>query len=143
MAPPSPRSRRCARWPSAPKRTLAYFWADQGDHLSQALDLSKRAAELEPDNGPIADTYGWVYFRMGRIKEALPYLQRAALLTNNDPVVLQHLGDVYLKLGLERDAIVTWRRALKNDPGNRDLAGRIDAALAQANDAHLRYAPNK
>jgi len=120
---------------------LAYFWADQGNHLPEALALSRRAAELDPDNGPILDTWGWVYFQMGQAKDALPYLQRAAFMTNNDPVVLQHVGDAYLKLGLRREAIATWTRALEKDPRNGDLANRIDAALAQAKNAHSRSAP--
>jgi len=119
---------------------LAYFWADQGHHLPEALALSRRAAELDPDNGPILDTWGWVYFQMGQAKDALPYLQRAAFMTNNDPVVLQHVGDAYLKLGLRREAIATWTRALEKDPRNGDLANRIDATLAQAKNAHLRSA---
>jgi tetratricopeptide (TPR) repeat protein len=121
---------------------LAFFWADQGSHLPEALALSTRAAELDPGNGPIQDTEGWTYFQMGRAKDALPYLQRAAIMTNNDPVVLQHIGDAYLKLGLRREAIETWTRALKKDPRNGDLANRIDAAQAQANNAHSRSAPN-
>ena len=112
-------------------------------HLEPAAEARSRASELDPDNGLIADTCGWVYFRLDRIADALPYLQEAALLTNNDPVVLQHLGDTYLKRDRRRDEIATWRRALEQDPGNRDLAARIDAALAQANDAHLRSAPTK
>ena len=132
------------RYPDNPElmNELAYFWADQGQHLPEALALSRRAATLDPDNGPILDTWGWVYFQMGQVKDALPYLQRAAFMTNNDPVVLQHVGDAYLKLGLRREAIATWTRALEKDPRNGDLANRIDAALAQAKNAHLRSAPN-
>jgi tetratricopeptide (TPR) repeat protein len=132
------------KYPDNPElmNELAYFWADQGRHLPEALALSRRAAELDPDNGPILDTWGWVYFQMGQAKDALPYLQRAAFMTNNDPVVLQHVGDAYLKLGLRREAIATWTRALEKDPRNGDLANRIDAALAQAKNAHLRSAPN-
>ncbi len=121
---------------------LAYFWADHGQHLPEALALGKRAAQLDPENGPIQDTCGWVYFKMGQVKDALPYLQRAALMTNNDPVVLQHVGDACLKLGLRREAIATWSRALGKDPHNGDLANRINAAQAQAKNAHLRSAPN-
>ena len=121
---------------------LAYFWADQGSHLPEALALSQRAAAIDPDNGPILDTWGWVYFQMGQVKDALPYLQRAAFMTNNDPVVLQHVGDAYLKLGLRREAIDTWSRALEKDPRNGDLAHRIDAAQAQAKNVHSRSAPN-
>ena len=120
---------------------LAYFWAEEGTHLTEALALSKRAAELDPENGPIQDTRGWVSFQMGDAKDALPFLQRAAILTNNDPVVLQHLGDTYLKLGLRSDAIATWRLGLEKAPRNGDLANRIDAALAQAKNAHTRSAP--
>jgi len=122
---------------------LAYFWADRQDHLSEALTLSKHAVALSPDSGAIQDTCGWVYFKMGRTKDALPYLQRAALLTDNDPVVLQHLGDAYLKLGRRREAIAAWRSALEKDHGNHDLTNRIDAALAQATNAHTRSAPSK
>jgi tetratricopeptide (TPR) repeat protein len=120
---------------------LAYFWAEQGSHLPEALALSQRADSLEPDNGQIIDTYGWVYFQMGQIKDSLPYLQRAAVMTNNDPVVLQHVGDAYLKLGLRREAIATWARALEKDPHNGDLISRIAAAEAQATNVHLRSAP--
>ncbi len=120
---------------------LAYSWADQGTHLPEALALSQRAATLEPNNGPILDTWGWIYFQMGQPKDALPYLQRAAVMTNNDPVVLQHVGDTYLKLGLRREAIAAWTRALEKDPRNGDLANRIDAAQAQAKNVHLRSAP--
>ncbi len=119
---------------------LAYFWADAGTHLPQALALSTRALELDPTNGAIQDTRGWVYFQMGNAKDALPYLQRAAFLTNNDPVVLQHVGDAYLKLGRRSEAIAAWRQALGKDPANHDLTRRIDAALAQANNAQPRSA---
>jgi tetratricopeptide (TPR) repeat protein len=131
------------RFPDNPElmNELAFFWADHGNHLPEALALSRRAAALEPDNGPILDTWGWVYFQMGQAKDALPYLQRAAFMTNNDPVVLQHVGDAYLKLGLRREAIATWTRALEKDPRNGDLANRIDAAQAQAKNAHSRSAP--
>jgi len=132
-----------SKYPDDPSlmNELAYFWADEGSHLPEALALSRRAAALDPDNGPILDTWGWVYFQMDHVKDALPYLQRAAFLTNNDPVVLQHIGDAYLKLGLRREAIAVWSHALEKDPHNGDLANRIDAAKAQANNAHLRSAP--
>jgi tetratricopeptide (TPR) repeat protein len=131
------------KYPDNPElmNELAYLWADSGSHLQEALALSSRAAEIDPDNGPIQDTRGWVYYRMGQPKDALPYLQRAAFMTNNDPVVLQHVGDAYLKLGLRREAIATWIQALRKDPRNGELTNRIDAALAQAKNVHSRSAP--
>jgi predicted negative regulator of RcsB-dependent stress response len=78
---------------------------------------------------------------MGKANEALPYLQRAAVMTDNDPVVLQHVGDALLKLGHRHEALDAWRRGLKKDPTNHDLATRIIAAQAQANHAYPRSAP--
>ena len=112
------------------------------DDRQEARDLFCQIVVLDPDNGPILGTLGWVYFQMGRPKDALPYLQRAAIMTNNDPVVLQHVGDACLKLGLGREAVAAWTRALEKDPRNGDLANRMDAILAQAKNAHLRSAPN-
>jgi tetratricopeptide (TPR) repeat protein len=120
---------------------LAYSWTDHGIHLDEALALSERAARLDPDNGAIQDTWGWVYFKLGKIEDALPYLQRAAIMTDNDPVVLEHVGDALLKLGHRREAVEAWRRALRKDPANRDLATRIIAAQAPANHAYSRSAP--
>ncbi|MEI9997847.1 MAG: tetratricopeptide repeat protein [Verrucomicrobiota bacterium] len=120
---------------------LAYFWAEEGHHLDEALALSRRAGTLEPDNGPILDTCGWVYYQMGQPKDALPYLQRAAFMTNNDPVVLQHVGDAYWKLGERREALAAWTHALEKDPHNGDLTSRIESAEAQAKNAHSRSAP--
>jgi tetratricopeptide (TPR) repeat protein len=122
---------------------LAFSWTESGVHLPEALALSKRAAQLDPQNGAIEDTLGWAYFKTGEINDALPYLQRAAILTKNDPVVLQHVGDAWLKLGHGREAIAAWRLALEKDPGNDALTTRITAALAQANHAHSRSAPSK
>jgi tetratricopeptide (TPR) repeat protein len=120
---------------------LAYSWADHGERLPDALALSQRAAKLDPDNGAIQDTCGWVYFKMGKANEALPYLQRAAVMTDNDPVVLQHVGDALLKLGHRHEALDAWRLGLKKDPANHDLATRIIAVQAQANHAYPRSAP--
>ncbi len=121
---------------------LAFSWADRGDHLGDALALAQRAEKLDPKNGAIEDTCGWIYFKMGKVNDALPYLQRAAVMTNNDPVVVQHLGDALLKVGRRREAIAAWRHGLAADPSNHELIIRIDAAMAQANHANSRSAPN-
>ncbi len=127
---------------SALMNELAYLWADHGEHLDEALVLGQQAAKLDPDNGAIQDTCGWIYFKMGKANEALPYLQRAAVMTDNDPVVLQHVGDALWKLGHRHEALDAWRLGLQKDPTNHDLATRIIAVQAQATHAYPRSAPN-
>jgi predicted Zn-dependent protease len=121
---------------------LAFCWADRGERLDEALALAQRAEKIDAKNGAIEDTCGWIYFKMGKVNDALPYLQRAAVMTNNDPVVVQHLGDALLKVGRRREALAAWRHGLIVDPSNHDLITRIAAAMAQANHAYSRSAPN-
>ena len=90
---------------------LGYAWADQGVNLEESLRLIRKAASLEPDDGYIADSLGWVLYRMGRYKEAVPPLERAAQLLPYDPVINDHLGDAYWKAGRKLEARFQWSRA--------------------------------
>jgi len=45
--------------------------------LPEALKLINKALEQEPENGAYVDSLGWVYFKQGRIKEAIEQLERA------------------------------------------------------------------
>ncbi|MCG3148498.1 MAG: Beta-barrel assembly-enhancing protease [Verrucomicrobiae bacterium] len=115
---------------------LGYMWADKGLHLTEALTHIQKAVELDPDNGAYLDSLGWVKFKLGRVEEALPHLQRAIELLENDKdrppedrledaVVYDHLAEVQLRLGRIADAIQTWKRALALDPGNKEIAAKL------------------
>lgn len=90
---------------------LGYSWADQGKNLQQSLDMIRRAVEAEPNNGFIADSLGWVYYRLGNYDQALGYLEKAVQLEPYDAVINDHLGDVYWKLGRKLEARYQWQRA--------------------------------
>ncbi len=92
---------------------VGYTWADRKVHLDKALEYIRRAVKLKPDNGYIRDSLGWVYFRLGRLKEARKELEKANHLSPDDPAILEHLGDVYLALGRSGDALHAYRRALE------------------------------
>jgi tetratricopeptide (TPR) repeat protein len=109
---------------------LGYMWADKGVHLDESMQLIQKALKLEPDNGAYLDSLGWVLYRMGRYEEALPNLRRAVTLLKKedeqeDSTVLNHLAEVLLKLGKRDEAVDVWRRALKVDPDNKDIAGKL------------------
>ncbi len=92
---------------------VGYTWADRKVHLDKALEYIQRAVKLKPENGYIRDSLGWVYFRLGRLKEARIELEKAIRLSPDDPAILDHLGDVYLESGRSRDALRVYRRALE------------------------------
>jgi len=111
---------------------IGYTLTERGKpaDLREAEDLLARAVELRPDDGAIADSYGFCLLKLGRASEALAELRRADRLTPRDPVILSHLGDALLAAGKKEDALSAFRRALALLlPGSRR---RPSAAEAQA-----------
>ena len=107
---------------------LGYSWADQGVNLDQSLEMIERAASLEPGDGYIADSLGWVLYRMDQFEEAVPHIERAVQLQPYDPVINDHLGDAYWQTGRRLEARFQWERAL-NHAEEEDLKVQIDAKL--------------
>lgn len=108
---------------------LAYAWADQGINLPEALNLLLKAQSQQPDDGYIADSLGWVYYRMNRFEEGMPHLEKAVELLPYDPVVNDHLGDAYWQIGRKREARFQWQRA-GNFSKDEALTGQINDKLA-------------
>ncbi|MEM6811622.1 MAG: tetratricopeptide repeat protein [Pseudomonadota bacterium] len=93
---------------------LGYSWADQGIKLDQSLELIERAYRLKPDDGYIADSLGWVYYKLNEYDKAVEYLEKAVALLPYDPTINDHLGDAYWKVGRKNEARFQWSRALNN-----------------------------
>ena len=91
---------------------VGYTWADEGINLEQALKYIEQAVALEPEDGFIRDSLGWVYFRMGNIDQALKELEKAVELVDDDPVIREHLGDVYRQAGNSAQARIHYEKAL-------------------------------
>jgi tetratricopeptide (TPR) repeat protein len=77
---------------------VGYTWADQGINLEAALEYIMQAVALKPQDGFIRDSLGWVYFRLGKIDQALIELEHAVALEPEDPNIHEHLGDVYAEV---------------------------------------------
>lgn len=132
------------QWPNAEKDLLAalsfqpdqplvlnylgYAWADQGLHLDRALEMIRKAVQLQPSDGYITDSLGWVLYRMGHYDEAIPHLERAITLLPYDPVINDHLGDAYWQAGRKLEAKFQWKRA-KNNAEDADLIKDIEHKL--------------
>jgi tetratricopeptide (TPR) repeat protein len=70
------------------------------DHasLDRARDLT--SAFTSSDNGSLLDTSGWVRFKRGEYREALPILERASARAPDSKVIRYHLAMAELQLGL-------------------------------------------
>ncbi len=113
---------------------VGYTHTERGENLDQAEAMIKRALELQPEDGYITDSLGWVYYMRarplienGRIDEGRPLaeraireLRRADELAGGDPVISEHLGDAYLLLDQKERALELFREALELGPRSGD-----------------------
>lgn len=92
---------------------LGYTMAERGEDLETALKYVEKAHEINPTEGHILDSLGWVYFRMNKLDKALPLLLRANKLEENEPTILEHIGDIYFALKNKRQARDFYEKSLK------------------------------
>ena len=107
---------------------LGYSWVEQGVHLDQAREMIEKAVGQRPRDGFIADSMGWVLYRLGEYARAVVHLENAVALEPADPVINDHLGDGYWLVGRRQEAAFQWRRALDAGP-EPDLAAEIESKL--------------
>lgn len=101
---------------------LGYSLVERREKLDEALSMIRTAVLIEPENGAIVDSLGWVYFQLGKYDEAIVELERAAELEPVDPIVNDHLGDGLWAVGRKIEANFQWKRALSFDPTEEDAA---------------------
>ncbi len=70
---------------------LGYVLASSDKDLTRALMLSKRALDSTPDSAACLDTMGWVYFKLGLLKEAEGFLKKAQEKDGSSKEIADHL----------------------------------------------------
>jgi Flp pilus assembly protein TadD len=118
---------------------LGYAELDRGLNLVEAQKLIATAAKLRPDDGFIADSLGWAYYRTGQFAKAVTALEGAARQEPGDATINEHLGDAYWRAGRRIEARFRWRAASDLAPAPDQAAGLarkldfgLDVATAQA-----------
>jgi tetratricopeptide (TPR) repeat protein len=79
---------------------LAYTYAESALKLDEAEVLARRALSIEPEDGFVMDTLGWILFRQGRLKESVVLLEGAQRQQPKESIIAEHLGDVYIRYQL-------------------------------------------
>ena len=110
---------------------LAYSLADKKGDAKAALPLAEQAYKLTGQSATVADTLGWVHYKLGDHAAALPLLERAAKAAPTSADIQIHAAFVHAALGNLPAAKTYLDAALKLDPklGERadvkELQGRI------------------
>jgi len=99
---------------------LGYSFADRKIRLDEARTLIQKAVQLAPEDPFIADSLGWVEFRLGNTAEAIRILE-AAYKTRPDPEIGAHFGEVLWSVGQKDRAVAIWKESLLTDAENETL----------------------
>lgn len=110
---------------------LAWMLHQKGD--ARALDLAKRAHDAAPHYAEIADTYGWILVRMGKVPEGLAVLQSALANAPTNPDILYHTAFALQKSGDVARATKLVNEALKSksDFGSHAEAVQLARELSE------------
>ena len=92
---------------------LGYMLADRNVRLDEALEMIRKAVDMDPHNSAYLDSLGWVYFRMNRLDEAADNLKKSLERGSRDATVHEHLGDVYFGKENLKGAISQWEIAIR------------------------------
>jgi cellulose synthase operon protein C len=115
---------------------LAYLFAEEpgGKNLEKALSLAQAARKAQPESPEIADTLGWVYYKLGNHILAKDQLSFAISKQGNNPTMHYHLGMVYKALKQNKDAETSLKKAVSL-PGEFKEKALAQAALKEVTSA--------
>ncbi|WP_374075154.1 tetratricopeptide repeat protein [Bdellovibrio bacteriovorus] len=90
---------------------LAFTLAELNQHLPEAERLARRALELEPTDGYILDTLGWVLFKQKKFSESVQVLEKAYGYQSSASIIAEHLADAYSMQSMTEEAKAMYNKA--------------------------------
>jgi len=99
---------------------LGFTLADADRDLPEAEQLIQTARAAKPNDPAIADSWGWLQYRLGHLDQAAQVLS-GAWQAQKDADVGVHLGEVLWKLGHQQEAQRIFDDVRKLDPTNKSL----------------------
>ncbi|MDQ1389371.1 MAG: hypothetical protein QOF56_2825 [Acidobacteriaceae bacterium] len=106
---------------------LARLYADHGGSLSEALELAQQAKAQQTDDATVNDTLGWIYFKQGLYRSAVPVLEFAVAKNPGVAKFQFHLGMAYLATGQPAQAHIRLQTALQSGLTGEDARSAQEA----------------
>jgi len=105
----------------------AYYLAETGMDLKKAEDMARKVIEKEAKNDTFLDTYAWVLYKRGKLKDAKDIME-GIINRQSEPHAeyYEHLGFILRKSGNCDKAIEYWNLAIKSDSTKVDLIKEIE-----------------
>jgi tetratricopeptide (TPR) repeat protein len=121
---------------------LGYLWTDQGIRLDEAIDLIRKALEIDPENPAYMDSLGWAYYKKGMIQDAVKMLEAAVQKVPEDNLIRLHLGDAYFENGQWDRALEEWEESLRLNPNNKSLKKKVEEIKVKFEIRNLKLKTN-
>ena len=99
---------------------LAWIYHDAKD--PRAIQMAEKAHELQPENGAITDTLGWLLVQEGQAQRALELLRKAVKQAPQIPDIRYHLAAALAKTGANEEARRTLTDLVNSGQTFQDLA---------------------
>jgi len=106
---------------------LARLYADHAGSLTDALELAQKAKSEQPDDPGVNDALGWVYYKQGLYRSAVPALESAVAKNPQAAKFQFHLGMAYLVAGQSEQAHTTLQTALRAGLSGEDARSAQEA----------------
>jgi tetratricopeptide (TPR) repeat protein len=113
--------------------------AELNGNLEEALRLAQIAKEELPEVSNVADTLGWIYYKRGSARAALPFLEHAVEIETRpgedektrriNPEILFHLAVVQAETGDNAAAKKTLDQIVANSPEGAPVRGQAEELL--------------
>jgi Flp pilus assembly protein TadD len=110
---------------------LGYTLADHSLELGRAESLIRRALNATPDSPAVLDSVGWVRFRQGDPKGAVPDLEHAYTL-GHDSDIAAHWGEALWMSGKHQEARRVWAAAVAREPDAPLLKSTMSRLLSDS-----------
>ena len=104
----------------------SYYLSLRNVKLDRAEAMSRKANEIEPNNGNSQDTYAWILYASAKYGEAKEWIEKAiANGGEKNAVILEHYGDILFKLNEKNKALEYWIKAKQAGKGSDFLEKKI------------------
>lgn len=114
------------------RNNYGYYLSVRNERLDYAEELSRLTIRKEPNNATYLDTYGWILYKQGNLKEAKKFIEEAIRYgAYNNSEVLEHYGDIMYDMERCTEAIEAWEKALENDLENKRILEKINNASSK------------
>jgi tetratricopeptide (TPR) repeat protein len=102
------------------RNNFAYYLALREKDLKMARKLSKETIKAEPRNSTYLDTYGWILFKMGKIRAAWKIIEMALFFEGGNNIeILSHAAEIMIELKEYQEAIKLFEKILAISEGQK------------------------